>query len=66
MNATSHQAQIPSTALTDSIRRLNAEASFQQAWEADPWMALACYDLIQQPSSRALSSAGSVGTSRPR
>jgi hypothetical protein len=45
------QATLPSNALADAISRMQADASFQQAWQADPWMALACYDLIQQPTA---------------
>jgi hypothetical protein len=52
--APSRQATTPSIGLADAIGRMSADAPFRQAWQADPWLALACYDLIQQPSSRAL------------
>jgi hypothetical protein len=66
MNAPSQQAPVTTDALAYAVRRLNADASFQQAWQADPWLALACYDLIPRPASHALSPAVLIDTSRQR
>jgi hypothetical protein len=47
-----------STGLVDVIARVNADPSFRQAWQADPWLALACYDLANGVSSAGFSRGG--------
>jgi hypothetical protein len=41
------EAMMASDTFADLINRMKADSALRPALEADPWLALACYDLIR-------------------